>query len=271
MTPLLCKRLDYDSAVQTRRLENFHHILQGSALKDREFRKKVLAFSQRWGVEPEVVWRKVQTDWLFALRFAKDPLKQSIHQALAADFIRTELAPIAANFQQLAAAGRDSICLTPGGAILSSDDLAKAGGEKTDKTVDFSWEFPARTHDGKCLKFYASHKHTADEGGSQDNQHSDLWGYLTAACQCQSPDIFHIAIADGPFYQRNDRQMGISRLAAMNDGRSARSRWGACTVNQLAWVILKQGAIWLKTHRVPVSVELDALIREAEAAPEPEA
>lgn len=271
MNPLLSKRLDYDAAVQLRRMENLRLLLQGTALKDSHFRSKVLSFAQRWGIEPEVVWAKVQVDWLFALRFAKDPLKQSIHQALAADFIQTDLAPIVADFQQLPSGGQGSICLTQDGAILSFEGLAESGGAKSVKTVDFSWSFPAKTADGKALKFYASHKHTADEGGNQDNQHKDLWTYLSAAKQCQSPGIFHLAIADGPFYQRNDRQKGISRLEAMNDGRSARSRWGACTVNQLAWVILRQGAAWLKTNKAVVSDELTALLRDAELAEPPDA
>lgn len=252
-------RLDYEPLVQLERQQNLK-LLQGeSTFRNPHFIQKVRAFAERWDLEPETVWEHIQDDWLFSLQFAKDPGRQSVHQRLAAKFIQETLAGYIDRFRVLPSGGPKSKWVISG-MLFSEEEAKERGASKQEKTVDFEWRVSVGT---KSLQFYASHKYTGAEGGSQDNQCQGLVGFIEAALPCTSPDIFYVAIADGPYYQRQ------GRLDVLNSNLiEGRHRVRACTTNTLARVVASEAHRWLNVHGLK-SEALEALA-EAARAPEPE-
>src|SRR5581483_2106597 len=171
MSPFIYnQRLDFEAAVSARRQQNLRDLQRESTFKRPELREKVLSFAQKWGLEPETVWSKVQDDWLFALQFVKDPIRQTLHQRLAAEFIKSNLQPLVADFAELPSGGAAAKWLISG-MVMPQADYKRGGADKQARTVDFEWRLPIETADGRSLRFYASHKFTKDEGGTQNNQY----------------------------------------------------------------------------------------------------
>ena len=68
------------------------------------------------------------------------------------------------------------------------------------KSIDFCWKMNI---DGIEYNCYASHKHTNEAGGSQDNQFNDLMEFASNANQNTDTSCLFFAIADGKYYQKS--------------------------------------------------------------------
>ncbi len=235
-------RIDFETAVCKRRMQNAGEMKRPSVLTSQALVEKVAAFAEKWNLSPETIYAKIQTDWLFSLHFAKDPGRQSIHQKIAADFISKSLSPLVNDFRTLPSGGNTSKWVCNGG-VFSQGELVERGVDKTARTIDFEWSVERA---GRTLRFYASHKFTGDEGGSQNNQYEDLKKFIDCIRKARSQDVFFLAIADGPFYLRTDTQIGNrSRLRVLNEDRGEDSRWQACTSNQVAWIVSREVERWM--------------------------
>jgi hypothetical protein len=265
---LIHRRLDYEPGYKEALRKNTRSTVSASNLKRASFLKKILSFSSKHGIEPEVVWDKIQDDWMFALWFATDPTKQNMHENVAAEFIRTVLAPIVGDFVQLPKGGPQSLILTSVGAVIPQVDLDRLGGSKENKTVDFTWGLPFKTLGPEPLRFYATHKRTKERGGTQDNQYAGQLAYMEAAKNCRSPDVFHLIICDGPYYLIKS-SAGRNKLEDMNRERSMASRWAACTINQVAWHILREASVWANHHRISLPEPLCSLVLDSVTVPIP--
>ena len=239
-------RIAFDPEIERQRGRNATELKSPRTIKSLSLREKVQRFSERWGLEPETVYRKIQEDWLFSLHFAKDPGKQSIHQRIAGTFIQK--IPLANNFRILPSGGNTSKWVCNGG-VFSQQVLEENGVDKQARTIDFEWNAPL-VIDGETLRFYASHKYTGAEGGSQNNQYEDLKNFVECIRKARSKNFFYLAIGDGPYYLREDAQIGIPRLSVLNEGRGEASRWQACTTNQVAWIIGREIKQWMAERRV---------------------
>lgn len=162
----------------------------------------------RNGMSPQVLWYNFCTDDMAPVHFAKDPRKQNAHEKIAAKWIKN--IPGVSNFKKIEASGEKALYISQG-RILSA--LEKQGIE-TPKSLDFSWEIKLPVFNKK-MRFYASHKHTGIDGGSQDNQFSDLRHFATEASALQQEkNIRFLSLADGAYYQKARGASG-TRLHAL--------------------------------------------------------
>ncbi|MGU8989179.1 hypothetical protein ACV3V0_15910 [Clostridium perfringens] len=181
--------LDYELLEKEQRKENIDILLDN--LDDKQLKVKIINFSDKYDLSPGMVLQKIIDDYVFALCFTKDPLKQTMHQKKAATFI--ENLPLVSNFRVLPANGAESVFVVNGNLIKKKDLTA----ETDVKSIDFYWEY---TYKGKILKFYATHKYTRGDGGAQYNQYDDVLKFLKHALPCTSENICFFAITDGPYY-----------------------------------------------------------------------
>lgn len=217
----MLKPLDYAAEEKKARQENVEKLVED--IDNSATTIKILNFSEKFDLDPFEVKSKIQEDPLFALFFIKDPLKQSLHETLAAQHIQNEL-PLVQNFEQLKSRGSEALYVQKGEVVHD----AQLSANYTGKSLDFHWQY--KTQD-KCLDVYAMHKHTRSEGGAQDNQHTDLKLFLDEAKPCEDPDKLFIAICDGPYYQKNSTG-DISRIENLRTNFVG-NRSAVCDINEL--------------------------------------
>ncbi len=176
----------YDIKIKQAREKNIRNLFDEDDTK-----KKVHNFAERFDIDESLVWKRMNDDMAFASTFAKDPSKQSMHQHIAAEYI-SQL-PTVMNFEELPAGGQNAkYCVN--GKIRTGGNYKK---EKI-KSIDFYWEY---VFNNKVLRFYATHKHTGDEGGAQDNQFNDVLSFHENAKKCNDPNIVLLSITDGAYYK----------------------------------------------------------------------
>ena len=178
--------LVYDTEIRKARKENIEKVFN-----EKETAEKVHNFAERFSCDEMLVWKRMHDDMAFALTFAKDPAKQSIHQHVAARYIKKF--PFVSNFVELPASGKGAkYCIN--GKIISGSKIKS----KDVKSIDFYWEY---IYKNKKLCFYATHKHTDDDGGAQDNQYNDVVSFHENAKKCEDKNIVLLSITDGNYYK----------------------------------------------------------------------
>lgn len=177
---------------------------------------KVTRWAVARGWDVAEVLDKVATDDVFASVFAKNPTRQTIHQRIAASYI--EKLDGIDDFKVLPAGGRDALYCVDGQVIPLDNPQGI-------KSIDFTWKYT--DEQGRTYSVFASHKHTVDEGGVQDNQFNDVMGFLVEATKNTSDDVLFVAICDGAYYDHRytrDAKYEGSRLDYLRDVVSGRNR-----------------------------------------------
>lgn len=169
----------------------------------------VTAWAERTGMSPRIAWNKFCTDDGFAAHFAKDPRRQNNHEQIASSWLCSM--PGVSNFQKLFSKGPSALYAS-NGLALPSLQLAN---NDTPKSIDFSWDI-VLPGGFKKLSFFAAHKYTFEDGGSQDNQLEDLRAFTKEASKLQK-EMGHrfLALADGPYYQK-PREHGLTHMHNLN-------------------------------------------------------
>lgn len=188
----MIKPPDYDFAEKQARLENAE-ILRAN-LTAADITLKIKNWAKKYSLEPEFVRYKLLVDDTFALNFVKDPSKQSIHQKVAAQHIKTQI-PLVEEFTTPPAGGASALYALRG--LVVPGATLHAATSDHGKSIDFQWSY---SREGKVLQVYATHKHTKEEGGSQDNQFADVKRFLREAMACRDPNKIFFAICDGDYY-----------------------------------------------------------------------
>lgn len=155
---------------------------------------KIKNFATKFKLEEKTVFNKIIEDDFFLLSFVKEPKKQSFHQNIAIEYIKNIKDVEEATL--LPSSGINSLFIYEGN-ILTKGELEKIGFEKG-KSIDFYWKVKNKD----SFKFYATHKYTKQNGGSQDNQFNDIQHFLSNAVKSNNKNIFFIAICDGEYYQK---------------------------------------------------------------------
>jgi hypothetical protein len=239
---------DYVEAERQARLANAAELREN--LRSPDLKEKVNKWSKRNGFEPEFVTYKFLTDDTFALNFIKDPVKQSFHQRIAAEHLRTRV-PLISRFTMLPAGGTMALYAV-NGLVVNGETISQTSASHG-KSIDFEWVFDYR---GKTLKVLATHKHTKENGGGQDLQYEDVRKFLVEAKLSKSLDTFYFAICDGPYYQRPYASQA-SRVAALNvDCVGPRAR--ACTIGEIPGIYGGVVEEWMSHHRLTPNAELTA-------------
>lgn len=218
---------DFELAEKQARLANAEKLRAN--LNAPDVQQKVRNWAERYSLEPEFVRYKVLTDDTFALTFAKDPIRQTLHQQVAAEHIKSRI-PLVENFTSLPSRGPSAEYVLSG-MVIGGAEVAPATNSHP-KSIDFKWDF---TFNGRTLRIFASHKHTRQEGGSQDNQYSDIRLFMEQARPCHNQNHLFLAICDGEYYQRRPGAGGLTRIATLNR-ELAGDRCCACTTAELPMV-----------------------------------
>lgn len=193
----------YDRALRRNVAEVRRAVAAGAAGDDLQV--KVDRWADKFGFTPDEVRTQIRTNPMFACAFAKDPVKQGLHEHAAARYI-AGMQPLVSRFEKLPAGGRGAVYLDLDGTVAVGAAAARRSGAKV-KSLDFT--FLCGT-----TRVYCLHKWTKDEGGGQDHQHSEALRFLAAARHRDrsSPRegdpvggdglvaTHFVAVCDGPYY-----------------------------------------------------------------------
>lgn len=225
-------RLDYEEGYKLQLQKNVEEMRKKH--DDPEYIDKVKKFIEKFELNEQEVFDKYEKDDVFALFFVKDPSRQSFHEKEAAKFIESLNQQLGINmfqnFKKLPKSGKNTLFIANGNVI----DYTTRQGRSDGKSIDFYWEY---NYKNKKLKFYASHKHTGDDGGSQDNQKNDVESFMEGARNNRSNDEKFYAITDGPYYEDV-----IDDLNEMHGNSHVK----AIRINDLPCDVAKYIKSWLK-------------------------
>lgn len=207
----MCHKVDYVAGLKIQLQKNIEEVRQDVLSGDKKMMVKIQNHAEKYDLPVEFVKHKILFDNIYANVFAKDPGRQTIHQTLAAEYIKS--IPGVEDFEILPASGPDALYVV-NGVVGHENEVDKT----IAKSIDFHWKY-----DG--IEFFASHKYTKDEGGAQDNQYHDLLIFVRNAAMSSDVGKRFLAIADGPYYQRQDR------LKTMNDEGNGFNTFATTTDN----------------------------------------
>ena len=199
------RRIDFDTGYKEQIIKNINKVRNDIDVP--YMIEKIEKYCQKYDLPYMFVRNKILKDNIFALQFAKDPSKQSFHQHCAAKFI-SEITCVE-DFKELNASGPKALFIEDG--IVKT--IKEISNKKETKSIDFRWYITTKT--GKKITFYAAHKHTNDDGGSQDSQYTDLQMFMKHGSQSKNKDTYFLAIGDGPYYQRE--KGGKTRIEIANE------------------------------------------------------
>ena len=186
----------YSKRVFVARQENMQGVKKLLQIGDKGVLKKIENAAHRYQLSQEYLKGLILKGEPIALAmFAKDPSKQKIHEKIAAEYIQKITG--VHNFKDL----KHTELYISRGQIITKKQAKLA----VAKTIDFYFEYDA-------YKIYASHKHTTESGGAQDNQYKDLQEFIKECGGNNDPSIVFIAMADGDYYKGNNGRAGVSRI-----------------------------------------------------------
>ncbi|MBI1624940.1 hypothetical protein [Comamonas suwonensis] len=174
---------------------------------DKALIEKINSFCERHDLSFNLVKYKILHDDLFCLYFIKDPGRQGIHQAIAAEFIKS--ISCIESFRVLPASGKDSL-YGINGMVVS--EAQKKNSSEGVKSIDFEWAFPNAI--GEKIKCYASHKYTHQDGGAQRQQFIEQMKFMEHA-QRHKQNLFFYAICDGSYY-RSPYEDSLDKIDYLN-------------------------------------------------------
>lgn len=189
-------------------------------LKSSDVQDKIELFSKRTGYSVEQINEKIDGDDMFKWFFAKDPIKQNIHENTAMNYIK-QIEGVR-DFKKF---NTNEAFVVNGGILSGTELLLKQIRAKT-KSIDFYWKYDD-------IQFFVSHKYTKDEGGGQTNQYNDLISFINECNGSPKNKTKFLAIADGEFYNTNDVNAGKSKIRHLQDIADRRNTH-AMTINDLA-------------------------------------
>lgn len=235
--------IDFEKGEEEKRRKNLSELYQN--MDSPGFKTKVKNYAEKFQYSYPYLIKRIKEDSSFAMQFAIDPSKQSFHQAYAAEFISK--LPFINDFQICSVNGKKALYIIEGKII----DGANISDKKTSKSIDFNWKY---VFNDKVLNFYATHKHTKEEGGAQDNQFNDVQVFHENASNCKDENAFFFSITDGIYYTETKNKLissisnqPISRVQYMNE-KCCGLRSKATTTNELLYDMLIIIKKWLLTN-----------------------
>lgn len=191
----------------------------------RGLEKKIQRFAKKYNLEFDLVRYKLLHDDLFPLTFIKEPSRQSFHETLAFNYLKA--LPGVIDPISLPSGGPGSKYVN-GGTVRTLEEIEGVAGRS--KSIDFMWTI--ERPNGTRVSCYATHKHTKEAGGSQDNQFNDVKHFLQEVKNQTLPKFYFFAICDGAYYERplGDHTSHHDYLNAVFAGPRSK----AVTINTLA-------------------------------------
>ena len=210
----------YSDKIKRQLFDNKKQVKNLLEEKDKGLIKRIQIYSDKFDMAEDIIKAAIRNDDAFAINyFAKDPKKQNIYEKIAAEFIKKIQG--VTDFENL---GNNVLFLSQGSIYKKHEKRPYPNA----KTIDFIFQYNSK-------QIYASHKYTDAEGGAQGSQYKDLKTFIEEARDNKDKDTFFIAIADGPFYQRNDVNAGTIRIDNLRNMCTSSVR--ACAITELEEVL----------------------------------
>ena len=177
---------DYDKIEKDMWRTNSVRVQKQAADRAENVMKKVDTYVWRFGSSVQAVLDKIANDQMFANWFTKEPRRQTLHEKVAAKWIR-ELDGVE-GFVDLPNNGKGAYYINSDGEIHE--------GKPNFKSLDFMW----RSGKSTC---YATHKYTKEGGGNQDSQFKEVVATMRRFQNGKvAKNIVLFAILDGPYYTK---------------------------------------------------------------------
>lgn len=192
--------LDYEKETNKKRIDNlFRDIKIIENLKSYKesplwLEKKIKNESNRYNglFSEEYIFNEIKNNTNLIRHYIRDPVKQSIHQSLAAEHLINNLSDIVAIIEP---DSLKNMFLTQNGIV----DIKQLNGNKPiSKSIDFLII-------GKETVYAITHKYTKESGGSQDNQYADVIKYLKNCPdnpKYNNKNLIVVAMVDGEYYNK---------------------------------------------------------------------
>lgn len=217
----MCANKDiYSESIKEQRKRNMQQVKPLLESGDKALLSKIKKAAERYDIKPQDIYDDILTERPTALAlFSKDPLRQKIHENIAADYIKN--IDGVADFKNLS--NRElHVCK---GTVINNADLKVY---PSAKTIDFHFKYNG-------YNVYVSHKHTTESGGAQDNQYKDLQGFIRECRDSTTLKQVFIAIADGDYYRKQNGRVGLTRIDNLRNKCTRSVR--ACTIYELNSVL----------------------------------
>lgn len=196
----MSNEVDFELEVSKKLKENIKEVHKD--IKSPSMQIKILNYSKKYQLESNYVEQLIIDDINFAMGFAKDPGRQSIHENIAAKHIESlDVVDQYGSFIKLPSSGKNAKYVTSNGVKHENEDNVKS--------IDFEIKIEEKT-------IYATCKYTKDEGGAQDNQYADVQEYVRAVVNMSTQgnaedNEYFIVIVDGEYYAKAGRKEALSQ------------------------------------------------------------
>jgi hypothetical protein len=182
------------------RIENLKEVQDAAINREAWMVNKVTRWCHRWGDHHRVeeMLSKISYDLDLARFFAKDPQKQSFHEKYG----QKSMIEAGLDIKDLPASGTSALYVYDGKLLTKQSSKP----EPRIKSVDCICKAKTSHTD------YILQKWIADSGGAQDNQFSDIRGYVEQGnvyTLLNKNEVRIIALVDGPYF--TPERMGILR------------------------------------------------------------
>ena len=171
--------------------------------EDIKLLERIEKYAARFNYAENDVTDLIRNNKMFAATFAKAPNKTTLHEKMAAKWLKKEL--VLNDSISLPSSGRNAFYIKNDGVIEKND------ARKITKSLDFQWQVGDIT-------FYAMHKYTHEQGGNQDNQFDEMKATLNAFQNVTNINQVLIVIVDGQYYNQ-EKMRELDVLTRKIDGQ----------------------------------------------------
>lgn len=204
---------DYDAAIDQQRASNMDDARK--SVRGKASEEKIRAYLGRHAIR--VSYQEVMADLdrcpalldFVAAAIVKEPGRQSLHQTVAANYLRA--LPHVEDFRNLLP-GTAKAQIVHNGVVKFARELPRKKRAQL-RSLDFAFVLPLP--DGRKIDVYVSHKYTGADGGAQNHQRDDLAHQMEHAAKSRATDTLFLIVADGDYYLKN-RGRGRTYLRTLN-------------------------------------------------------
>ncbi len=209
----------YREAVSKRWRENIRAVRDLLDAKDKDLLFKIEQAAQQWNIPEAEIRDSIRSNKVAAACFAINPIKQRIHEKVAAAYI-CKLEGVR-DFRNLPAT---KLYLMRGNPVSQEEAKRYPDALK----IDFYWRY-------KNFEIYAKHKYTDQSGGSQDNQCKVLRDFIRQCPGNKNPKRRFIVIADGPYYRGHNVRAGMTQMDNLRSICTSDTK--VCAIDELKKVL----------------------------------
>lgn len=189
-------KVNYDAEQTKAKKANLKLLDDAVLTKDKK--EKVKRYALKKGLSIKACEKEFRSNKLFRSLFIPDTSRQNVHEKAFGAWLQERF-------------GEDNVfkLSNSGTTALFFEKGSLTQGKKSDKNLSKSIDFDL-VFNGK--RFLISHKYTENEGGSQDNQYTDIQLFLKEAQAVKESKTYAIAVVDGEYYQRYSRLEFLQKL-----------------------------------------------------------